>query len=97
MTDQNYLELLRLPTMDQPLKAMMSACLPGITCGYDGTANGEFPSALKLLKYDTVKIITFCTEDYSFGSPGRCVIYMVEQEWMFWMGKPKCSRSRERT
>lgn len=47
----------------------MSACLAGITCGYDGTANGEYPSALKLLAFNTAKIIKFCPEDFSFGSP----------------------------
>ncbi|MBN8697028.1 MAG: DUF523 domain-containing protein [Bacteroidetes bacterium] len=69
MTDRNYLQQLRTPTKEQPLKILMSACLTGITCGYDGTANGEYPSALKLLKYDTVKIVTFCPEEFSFGSP----------------------------
>ena len=47
----------------------MSACLSGITCGWDGTANGEYPTALKILKYDTAKIVRFCPEEYSFGSP----------------------------
>jgi uncharacterized protein YbbK (DUF523 family) len=47
----------------------MSACLSGITCGYDGTANGEYPSALKILQYDTVKVVKFCPEEFSFGSP----------------------------
>lgn len=47
----------------------MSACLSGIRCGWDGTANGEYPSALKILNYDTVKVVTFCPEEYSFGSP----------------------------
>ncbi|MDP1725222.1 MAG: DUF523 domain-containing protein [Bacteroidota bacterium] len=47
----------------------MSACLTGITCGYDGSANGEYPSALKFLTYDTVKIIRFCPEEFSFGTP----------------------------
>lgn len=69
MTDINYLNNLRLPTKDNPLRIMMSACLAGITCGYDGCANGEYPSVLKFLTYDTVKIIKFCPEEYSFGSP----------------------------
>lgn len=47
----------------------MSACLSGITCGWDGTANGEYPSALKVLQYDTVKVFKFCPEEFSFGSP----------------------------
>jgi uncharacterized protein YbbK (DUF523 family) len=69
MTDRNYIKDLRIPTKDNPLRVMMSACLTGIMCGYDSTANGEYPSALKFLQYDTVKIIRFCPEDYSFGTP----------------------------
>lgn len=69
MTDILYLQQLRTPTKENPLRILMSACLTGITCGYDGTANGEYPSALKLLAYDTVHIVKFCPEDYSFGSP----------------------------
>ncbi len=69
MTDKNYLKNLRTPTKEQPLRILMSACLSGITCGYDGSAYGDYPSAAKLLKYETAKIITFCPEDYSFGTP----------------------------
>lgn len=69
MTDQNYLRNLRTPTEENPLRILISACLTGITCGYDGTANGEYPSALKLLQYRNVKLIRFCPEEFSFGSP----------------------------
>lgn len=69
MTDREYLKQLRVPTRENPLRILMSACLAGITCGYDGTANGEYPSALNILKYDTVKVIRFCPEEFSFGSP----------------------------
>lgn len=69
MTDRDYLNTLRIPTEENPLRILMSACLTGIMCGYDGSANGEYPSARKFLDYKTVKIITFCPEDYSFGSP----------------------------
>lgn len=69
MTDKNYLYQLRKPTPEHPLRILMSACLAGITCGYDGTANGEYPGALKLLHYDNVHIIKFCPEEFSFGSP----------------------------
>lgn len=47
----------------------MSACLAGTTCGYDGTANGEYPAVLKILSYHTVKAVQFCPEEFSFGSP----------------------------
>ncbi len=69
MIDKEYLKQLRLPTKENPLRVLMSACLVGITCGYDGTSNGEYPSALKLLDYSTVKIVQFCPEEFSFGSP----------------------------
>ena len=60
MTDPNFIWQLRTPTKDNPLRLLMSACLSGINCGYDGTAYGEYPAALKILKYDTVKVIKFC-------------------------------------
>lgn len=69
MTDRAYLKNLRIPTKDNPLRILMSACLSGITCGYDGTSNGEYPAALSILKFDTVKIVKFCPEEFSFGSP----------------------------
>jgi uncharacterized protein YbbK (DUF523 family) len=69
MVDRQYLQNLRRPTPDQPLRVLVSACLMGILCGVDGSANGEYPSVLKLLAYDTVRIIRFCPEDYSFGTP----------------------------
>ena len=69
MTDKTYLENLRNPTQKDPLRVLMSACLAGVECGYDATANGTYPSALKLLTYDNVKITRFCPEEFSFGVP----------------------------
>ena len=69
MTDRNYLNALRIPTATDPLRILMSACLTGVTCGYDGTANGTYPSALKFLNYDNIKLIKFCPEECSFGTP----------------------------
>lgn len=69
MTDRIFLQNLRIPTAENPLRILMSACLSGVMCGYDSTANGEYPSALKLLQYDTVRIVRFCPEDFSFGTP----------------------------
>lgn len=76
MTDKDYINSLRTPSKEQPLRILLSACLAGITCGYDGTSNGTYPSALKLLNYETVSIVKFCPEDFSFGSPREmCDIY----------------------
>ena len=69
MTDIHYLKSLRTPTKENPLRVLVSSCLTGLLCGYDGTANGEYPSVLKLLNYETVKLVKFCPEEYSFGSP----------------------------
>ena len=69
MTDKDYLNNLRSLTIDNPLRILMSSCLAGTTCGYDGTSYGEYPSALKLLTYDNVKVAKFCPEDFSFGTP----------------------------
>ncbi len=69
MTDRGYIKDLRVPTAENPLRVLVSACLTGITCGYDGSANGEYPSVLKLLQYDTIRLVRFCPEEYSFGSP----------------------------
>ena len=47
----------------------MSACLTGLNCGFDGTSYGEHFGALKLLSFDTIKIVKFCPEEFSFGTP----------------------------
>ena len=69
MTDKHYLRNLRIPTIDNPLRILTSACLVGQQCGVDGTSNGEYPSVLKLKEYKNVKLVTFCPEDYAFGTP----------------------------
>ncbi len=77
MTDKNYLSTFRQPTAQDPLRVLMSACLAGITCGYDGSNNGEYPSALKLLNYNTVKIVKFCPEEFYLVHQEKCATYMV--------------------
>jgi uncharacterized protein YbbK (DUF523 family) len=69
MTDRDYLRKLRNPTSENPLRLLMSACLTGLLCGYDGSANGTYQTALKLLNYSNVIITRFCPEDFSFGTP----------------------------
>lgn len=69
MTDKEYLNNLRIPTKDDPLRILSSACLLGELCGVDGTNNGTYPSVLKLTQFQNVKLITFCPEDYVLGTP----------------------------
>lgn len=69
MTDRDHLKQLRIPTKAEPLRVLMSACLKGTSCGYDGSSYGEHPAALKLADYETVEIVPFCPEAFSFGTP----------------------------
>lgn len=69
MTDKTYLKNLRIPTKEDPLRILSSACLIGEMCGADGTSYGEYPSVLKLLQYQNVKLTTFCPEHYILGTP----------------------------
>lgn len=69
MTDIEYIKQLRTPSTENPLRILMSACLTGLACGYDGTSYGQYAEALKLLTFDTIKIVKFCPEEYSFGTP----------------------------
>ena len=69
MTDKEYLNNLRIPTKENPLRILSSACLLGEKCGADGTNYGEYPSALKLLAYQNVKLISFCPEHFILGTP----------------------------
>ena len=76
MPDKEYISQLRIPTIEDPLRILVSACLVGIKCGVDGDSYGDYPSVLKLLNYDNVRLIQFCPEDFSFGSPREtCDIY----------------------
>jgi uncharacterized protein YbbK (DUF523 family) len=76
MPNQEYIKKLRRPTFEDPLRILVSACLVGVKCGFDGGNYGEYPSVLKLLNYDNVKLIQFCPEDFSFGTPREmCDIY----------------------
>ena len=69
MINNQSIENLRIPTTTDPLRILMSACLTGVTCGYDGSSYGEYPGIVSLLKYDTVKLFKFCPEEFSFGTP----------------------------
>jgi uncharacterized protein YbbK (DUF523 family) len=76
MTDIQYLNNLRIPTKENPLRILFSSCLLGIKCGVNGDNYGDYPSVLKLLNYDNIKFIQFCPEDFSFGTPREmCDIY----------------------
>lgn len=57
------------PTADHPLVIMMSACLGGIGCGVDGSTNGDHTPLRSWLVRPEVRLVKFCPEDFSFGTP----------------------------
>lgn len=76
MTDKEYLYNLRIPTEENPLRILTSACLIGTPCGVDGTSYGNYPSVLKLMNYRNIQLLQFCPEHFSFGTPREmCDIY----------------------
>lgn len=48
---------------------MMSACLGGVHCGVDGSTNGDHTNLRRWLLRPEVRIVKFCPEDFSFGTP----------------------------
>ena len=56
---------------NSPLRVLVSACLAGDLCGVDGTANGEYPLAQRLLRLPNVRAVKFCPEHVAFGTPRR--------------------------
>ncbi|MBK6344089.1 MAG: DUF523 domain-containing protein [Flavobacteriales bacterium] len=57
------------PTAEEPLVVMMSACLGGIHCGVDGSTNGDHTPLRSWLVRPEVRLLKFCPEDFSFGTP----------------------------
>lgn len=57
------------PTAEQPLVVMMSACLGGIHCGVDGSTNGDHAPLRSWLERPEVRLVKFCPEDFSVGTP----------------------------
>jgi uncharacterized protein YbbK (DUF523 family) len=57
-------------TKERPLDVLVSACLVGVPCGIDGTSYGApYPHTSRLLNLPNVHTLTFCPEDFAFGTP----------------------------
>ena len=59
-----------------PMRLLISGCLSGAMCGVDGTSYGDFPHVNTLTRLPNVRAVTFCPEDYAFGTPREvCNVY----------------------
>lgn len=57
-------------TAERPLKLLVSACLLGVPCGVDGTSYGApRPHTERLVRLPNVDVVTFCPENFAFGTP----------------------------
>ena len=69
MTDLKYIESLRIPTKNDPLRVLVSSCLIGTLCGADGSSYGDYPHIIEISKSSKVRMVSFCPENFSFGTP----------------------------
>jgi uncharacterized protein YbbK (DUF523 family) len=68
----NEVEIREWPhfTGENPLIILASACLRGVPCGVDGSSYGApFSHTEELLQLTNVRVVTFCPEDFVFGTP----------------------------
>ncbi len=57
-------------TREHPLELLTSACLVGVPCGVDGTSYGApYRHTDRLFRLPNVHVVTFCPEDFAFGTP----------------------------
>ena len=60
---------LRVPTLDDPLRVMVSGCIAGRPCGVDGGDVGVAGALGDLLELPTVAATDFCPEQHALGVP----------------------------
>ena len=64
-----WFDALRTPTLGDPLRVLLSGCLSGHARIWDGSAYANWPPLAKLAALATVRLVSFCPEDFAFGTP----------------------------
>jgi uncharacterized protein YbbK (DUF523 family) len=60
---------LRVPSVDDPWRVLVSGCLAGWACGVDATDNGVAGGVRDLLALPTLRVLPFCPEQHVLGTP----------------------------
>jgi len=60
---------LRVPTLDDPWRVLLSGCLAGHPCGVNGTDYGLGRERPRWLDHPRVRCVHFCPEDHGIGTP----------------------------
>jgi uncharacterized protein YbbK (DUF523 family) len=56
-------------TPERPLRLLVSACLLGTPCGVEGKPYGDYDWIVRLTRLPNVMPVSFCPEQFSFGTP----------------------------
>jgi uncharacterized protein YbbK (DUF523 family) len=64
-----FFDSLRIPTVDDPLRVLVSACMAGHPVGIDGTHFGMKGAVDPIVTLPTIRMFTFCPEDAGIGTP----------------------------
>lgn len=67
LPDQTYLSTAL--NASGKIRILLSGCLSGRLCGWDGSSYGEYPVVQQLIAHSKIETVSFCPEDYSFGTP----------------------------
>jgi uncharacterized protein YbbK (DUF523 family) len=51
------------------MRVLVSGCVAGFLCGYDGSSYGEYELPRRILEQPNVRAVSFCPEDSQFGTP----------------------------
>jgi uncharacterized protein YbbK (DUF523 family) len=62
-------QALRVPTLDDPWKILISGCLAGLPCGVNGTDYQLGEAQPQWFSDPRVKVFSHCPEDYGLGTP----------------------------
>lgn len=65
---REWIENLPSFTPEQPMRMLVSGCMTGVRCGFDGNSYEQTPLE-RLLALRSVRAVGFCPEDYAFGTP----------------------------
>lgn len=67
--DEEAFRRLRIPSVDHPLRILVSGCLAGWGCGTDGSDYGLKPTLAQILALPAAAAFPFCPEQHGLGTP----------------------------
>lgn len=69
LPDEAFFARFEKPTREKPMPMLVSGCLAGRLCGFDGTSYGTHSHLQPLLHSPLIRAVSFCPEEHAFGTP----------------------------